>query len=1034
MLGPFRLLPPESKEDLKLLRRRLPTVNTPEEFERSQINERVFGKQYTVYINDEQTQFLEYNTEDGAHKRNTTQVFLSDWTLNACSCSEFATNKLGYCEHVAVAFLLNFRFITSNMGLLSAFHVRIRKLQASWKYFQGQKYRVWSSKTDSVIVIGNKKEPVDSVGVGNQVIAEDYVNRFNTRLAELKQAAVKSEGLLNEKTLYAYQEDIFLKMLAAKRCICSMIMGSGKAQPLSAKILTPNGWTTMGKIKVGDLVIGSNGTSTEVLGVFPQGKKPIYQVTMNDGSTTQSCDEHLWNVNTAARKHQSLPSRVLSLREIRETLIDGSGNRQHFIPMMKPVSFQKKELLVDPYLLGCLIGDGNLSTKNRIGFTSADEELVQALTALLPENVCFKKVKQSKYDYRIVAKTRGQRNTLVGLIKQLNLSGKRSWEKTVPVDYLLSSIEDRVSLLQGLLDTDGGLSGGVIEYSSTSLELTNQVKELVMSLGGNARVTSRTTQYTYLDEKKNGRLSYRVFIRLPNEIKPFRLERKANLVPLRTKYFPSRSIEAIDYVGEMDAQCISVAAQDHLYVTDDFIVTHNTITSIATFAELLRRVNPEYKLLIVAPKSLKAQWTGEIKNEIGFDVYQIDSAPDIAKYMESGAKIGAVTYQLIARYPDLFAEMYHDMVIFDEMQFVRNNETKTWKALAKMKAEYILGLSGTIIENRLGDLYSVMEILAPGYLGPEWKFNADYQILQNVTKSVIHYRGTKNIDKLQVKLKPFVFSYDDLKITKTVDGKSEAAIIKHCYHEVVLSPAERSIHDDYMEKANVLMAKGMNSPLTFGEKAILQSYLLKARQATDTRQLIDKHMTDISSGKLDKLIKLVKEHRDMDEKIVIFSSWTEMLDIVDVHIRKRLKNVSTTFFTGKQSAKQRKAAVLKFQTDPKCKVFLASDAGGLGLDGLQLIAKTVLHTELPWNPSKLDQRNARVFRIGQTQDVTAHYLIGIDTIETSIMSSLYDKRAIRQEVLYEEAKPKKEVKAFVPAQKEAKKLVKKIMKKMIPLF
>jgi hypothetical protein len=162
--------------------------------------------------------------------------------------------------------------------------------------------------------------------------------------------------------------------------------------------------------------------------------------------------------------------------------------------------------------------------------------------------------------------------------RALGLTGTRAVSKFIPYIYKFNGVADRVALLQGLLDTDGSVDGASrIEFSTVSKQLARDVIELVQSLGGTATLSERIPTYTYQGQRRQGRRSYRLNIALPAEIRPFRLSRKANRYTHRPKYPPSRAITEVQYVGRKQAQCIAVDAPDHLYVTDDYIVTHNTM-------------------------------------------------------------------------------------------------------------------------------------------------------------------------------------------------------------------------------------------------------------------------------------------------------------------------------------------------------------------------------------------------------------------------------------------------------------------------
>ena len=164
--------------------------------------------------------------------------------------------------------------------------------------------------------------------------------------------------------LYPYQMVGVLFLAFTENALLADDMGLGKAQPLTAKILTPVGWKLMGDMQVGDEVINSRGGVSRVIGIFPQGTKDIFRVQFTDGSSTECCDDHLWLVNTAVRRRRGNPPRALALHSLRDNLRDKNGNSLHFIPLVEPVEFQEAELPLHPYLLGVLLGDGGISGKS----------------------------------------------------------------------------------------------------------------------------------------------------------------------------------------------------------------------------------------------------------------------------------------------------------------------------------------------------------------------------------------------------------------------------------------------------------------------------------------------------------------------------------------------------------------------------------------------------------------------------------------------------------------------------------------------
>ncbi|MGW4626255.1 PhoH family protein [Streptomyces rubiginosohelvolus] len=364
----------------------------------------------------------------------------------------------------------------------------------------------------------------------------------------------------------------------------------GRAQPVLTNVLTPDGWRPIGSLEVGDLVIGSNGEPTPVLGVYPQGEKDIYRVSAQDGSWTLCCGEHLWTVRTRDDARRDKPWRVLETQDMIGNL-RAAHYRRYELPMLTaPVAFPERQVPMDPYALGLLLGDGCLTGSTTPSFATADPELVSALETALPG---VKLRHKDRYDYflnRIPAPGEASGavavvNPVTKTLRELDLLGTRSVSKFIPDDYLFNTAEVRLAILQGLLDSDGGPVTQEdrtcrIQYTTASIILRDDVISLVQSLGGVAYTRRRLAR----DRKQGTALgkhrydSHIVDIRLPEGIEPFRLTRKAE------KYHaaggggrPMRFIDSIEPAGREEAVCIQVAAEDSLYVTQDYLLTHNTL-------------------------------------------------------------------------------------------------------------------------------------------------------------------------------------------------------------------------------------------------------------------------------------------------------------------------------------------------------------------------------------------------------------------------------------------------------------------------
>ncbi|MGH3000894.1 MAG: LAGLIDADG family homing endonuclease, partial [Gaiellaceae bacterium] len=335
----------------------------------------------------------------------------------------------------------------------------------------------------------------------------------------------------------------------------------GRAQPVWSGVLTPDGFRPIGSLRIGDLVIGSDGFPTPVLGVYPQGRKDVFRVRTQDGASTTCCGEHLWHVFTHADRRRGKPGRVLETREMIGHLRTFHQHRFELPLLSGSVEFEPRDVPIDPYALGLLLGDGCLTTSTTPSFTTSDPELAHALEASL-----------DRIELRHIDGHRGGvivANPVTAALRELGPAGRRSSTKFIPAAYLRNSPDVRIAVLQGLLDTDGGPVTQKnrtcrIQYTTCSARLRDDVADLVRSLGG-------VVYWRVLDD------AFVMDIRLPSAIEPFRLRRKRETYNEHGGGRPMRFIDSIEPAGEEETVCIQVAAADSLYVTEHYLLTHNTL-------------------------------------------------------------------------------------------------------------------------------------------------------------------------------------------------------------------------------------------------------------------------------------------------------------------------------------------------------------------------------------------------------------------------------------------------------------------------
>lgn len=427
----------------------------------------------------------------------------------------------------------------------------------------------------------------------------------------------------------AWQDEVLEAFPHCPRVAMKACAGPGKAQPKDTVIPTPEGRRRFGDLKPGDRVFTGDGSITTVKAVYDRGVLPVYRISFDDSSSTLACGEHLWKVRgRTERRHFSMRQNgwsetrerraraqgwsvtppdgyvVLSTEQIiaRNKCRDGAGRRQFEIPRQGPAQYPSQRLPLDPYVLGVWLGDGV-----RMGGKYATKP-----TAEIQHEINGRGYETSPECGGIVTVY-----GIVGRLRDLGVLPLYSYERFVPEIYLFGSIRDRMDILCGLMDTDGGVDAdGHMQFASTSERLAKDVMWLVRSLGGTAHQAKTKLPFYYGPNRRKiaGRPCYRVVIRLP--FNPFRVpERKARWVdpsksPATLRYM-TRMIDRIEPAGGAECMCIEVEHASALYLTNDFIVTHNTaVLAWVGWNYMVTRPHPRCGATSINGANLKAGlWT-----------------------------------------------------------------------------------------------------------------------------------------------------------------------------------------------------------------------------------------------------------------------------------------------------------------------------------------------------------------------------------------------------------------------------------------
>ncbi len=420
-----------------------------------------------------------------------------------------------------------------------------------------------------------------------------------------------------------------------------------------------------------------------------------------------------------------------------------------------------------------------------------------------------------------------------------------------------------------------------------------------------------------------------------------------------------------------------LAATGRALLADDMGLG-KTLQAIAAARTLMDREGVAHTL-IVCPASLKFQWAREIQRFTGLDaeIVQGGVAPRLAQYRRRPA-FTLVNYELVLRDREAIAnDLAPDLVILDEAQRIKNWRTRTASAVKAIPSRYAFVLTGTPLENRLEDLYSVMQVVDPRVLGPLWQFMAHFHVTDERGKAL----GYRNLSELRRRLAPVMLRRDKRLVRDQLPDKIEQRI------EIALSAKQRTLHNAALQTAQQYQQIQLRRPLTPIEEKLLLSALQTARMACNAAGLVDKET--VGSPKLDELARILEEVCvDGGKKIVVFSQWERMTHMAEEVARSL--NLGVARLHGGVPTSARGALIGRFHDDPECQVFLSTDAGATGLN-LQC-ATVLVNLELPYNPATLGQRIARIHRLGQREPVQIIHLVAAESYEERVAALIATKR------------------------------------------
>lgn len=410
-----------------------------------------------------------------------------------------------------------------------------------------------------------------------------------------------------------------------------------------------------------------------------------------------------------------------------------------------------------------------------------------------------------------------------------------------------------------------------------------------------------------------------------------------------------------------------------------------TIQAIAA-VEILAKTAGVDRVLVVCPTALKHQWKQEVERFTSRTAQVIEGfLPERRKAYRDESFYKITNYDTIHRDLDFIQDWHPDVAILDEAQRIKNWETRRAKSVKQIDAAYAIVLTGTPLENRLAELHSIMEFVDKFHLGPLFRFLHEHQHADEHGRVI----GYKDLGRIKESLEPVLVRRRKKDVLLELPERTD----KHFF--VDMTDAQRAIHDEYRDVVTQTVAKWRRKGfLTEQEQRRLMIALQFMRMSCNSTYLIDK-VTE-HGPKIDECAALLRDILETPEtKVVVFSQWLGTHELLLNRMNGTSGNCS--FYHGSLDSKGRKHALERFKNDSDCRILLCTDSGGVGLN-LQM-ASALINMDQPWNPAVLEQRIARIHRLGQHRNVQVYHFVSRGTIEHGMLDVLKFKTAMFEGVL-----------------------------------
>ena len=410
-----------------------------------------------------------------------------------------------------------------------------------------------------------------------------------------------------------------------------------------------------------------------------------------------------------------------------------------------------------------------------------------------------------------------------------------------------------------------------------------------------------------------------------------------------------------------------------------------TLQAIGT-AELLYREGYISSVLIVCPTSLKYQWKREIKTFIGADALIVEGSQPVRQSLYERPEVyKIVSYNSLKNDIKAMGTLSVDMVIMDEVQRLKNWDTQIARSARRVRADYSLILSGTPMENKLEELYSIVQLVDQYALGPYYLFRQNH-IQTTESGKVIGYKGLNEVGEL---VKPILLRRRKADVSIQLPERMDKNLF------VPMTKEQRATHDEYKEMVARIVIKWQKTHfLSETDRRRLLTGLSMMRMVCDSTYILDQNSRH--DTKVEEVLNILQDiFAAGAEKVVIFSGWERMTRLIAGELDAI--GIPYSNLNGSVPSAKRKDLIDRFTDDPAVRVFLSTDAGATGLN-LQA-ASYVINLDLPWNPAVLEQRIGRIYRMGQKQNIQVINLVAIGTIEEQMLAKLKFKTDLFDGVL-----------------------------------